>query len=108
MTSILLAAVGAASLLLLAEGWAAGPADTQVVPRIEMEDVPLTTAIRDLARQARLNILLDPKLSEPPFRGLKVSVRWENVTAREALLALLDNYGLVLVESVSRAPSRTR
>jgi hypothetical protein len=29
---------------------------------------------------------------------MTVSVRWENVTAREALSALLDNYGLVLVE----------
>jgi len=70
-----------------------------------MEKVPLTDAIRQLARQARLNILLDPRLSAAPFDRMTVSIRWENVTAQEALAALLDNYGLVLVESRQSIPS---
>jgi len=69
-----------------------------VLPLIEIENVLLPEAIRQLARQAHLNVLLDPRLAEPPLARLTVSVRWENVTAREALVALLDNYGLVLVE----------
>ena len=77
---------------------AAPPANNDVIPLIEMENVLLTDAIRQLARQARLNIVLDPRLSEAPFARLTVSVRWQGVTAREALVALLHNYGLVLVE----------
>jgi hypothetical protein len=85
--------------------WAAPPAKNEVIPLIEMEKVPLTDAIRQLARQARLNILLDPRLSAAPFDRMTVSIRWENVTAQEALAALLDNYGLVLVESRQSIPS---
>jgi len=78
---------------------AAPPGKDEVVPLIEMEQVPLTDAIRQLARQARLNILLDPRLSAATYDRMTVSIRWENVTAREALEALLDNHGLELVES---------
>ena len=74
-------------------------AKDEVIPLIEMKDTPLPDAIRQMARQARLNILLDPRLSEPPFDRMTVTIRWQDVTAREALTALLDNYGLVLVES---------
>lgn len=76
------------------------------VPVIEMDKVPLADAIRQLARQAQLNILLDPKLSEPPFAGMTVSIRWEGVSAKEALIALLDNYGLRLVETGRPSPGR--
>jgi hypothetical protein len=75
------------------------PAKEEVIPLIELENVPLTDALRQMARKARLNILLDPKLSAPPYNRMTVSVRWQEVTAREALDALLDNYGLVLVAS---------
>ena len=33
-----------------------------VIPLIVMDDVPLTDAIRNLARQAGLNYMLDPKI----------------------------------------------
>lgn len=46
-----------------------------------------------------MNVILDPRVSQAPYRDMKVSVRWENVTAREGLIALVDNYDLVLVES---------
>ncbi len=75
------------------------PAQDEVIPVLEMENVPLTEAIRKLASKARLNILLDPGLSAPPFDRVTVSFRWHHVTAREALDALLDNHDLVLVES---------
>jgi hypothetical protein len=77
-------------------------------PVIEMDKVPLSEAIRQLARQAQLNILLDPRLSEPPFAGINVSIRWEGVSAKEALVALLDNYGLVLVEAARPHPAPAR
>ena len=77
-----------------------------VIPLIQFQDVPLTTAIENLARQAGINYLLDPKIGygQPDANGQvkaepTLSIRWENITAEHALLALLDNYGLQLVPS---------
>ena len=78
---------------------AAPTKDDELIPLIEMRDAPLTEAIRQLARKAHLNILLDPRLSDAPYDRMTVSIRWQNVAARDALTALLDNYGLVLVET---------
>jgi len=75
----------------------------EVIPVIEMREVPLTEAIRQVARIARMNVILDPRLSQAPYNSMTVSVRWEKVTGREALIALLDNYDLALIES-SRSP----
>ena len=70
-----------------------------------MDDVPLTDAIRNLARQAGINYQLDPKMGygQPGADGKtmaqpNVSIRWENITAEQALTALLGNYDLQLVE----------
>jgi type II secretory pathway component GspD/PulD (secretin) len=75
------------------------------IPLIQFQDVPLTTAIENLARQAGINYLLDPKIGygQPDQNGQikaepTLSIRWENVTAEQALLALLDNYNLQLIE----------
>jgi type II secretory pathway component GspD/PulD (secretin) len=84
---------------------AAEVAETLSIPLIQFQDVPITTAIENLARQADINYLLDPKIgygqadqngqikAEPTL-----SIRWENITAEHALMALLDNYSLQLVE----------
>jgi type II secretory pathway component GspD/PulD (secretin) len=75
-----------------------------VIPTIVMDEVPLTDAIKNLARQAGLNYILDPKVSfGPPGPDGKtvvpnISIRWENVTAEQALTTLLTTYGLQLVE----------
>ena len=73
---------------------------------IQFQDVPITTAIESLARLAGINYLLDPKIGygQPDATGeIKpeptLSIRWEHVTAEQALEALLDNYGLQLVEN---------
>ena len=73
------------------------------IPLIQFQDVPITTAIENLARQAGINYLIDPKIGygQPDQNGQikpepTLSIRWENVTAEQALLALLDNYGLQL------------
>ena len=73
---------------------------------ISLQDVPITTAIEALARQAGINYLLDPKIGygQPDQNGQTkpeptLSVRWENVTPQQALLALLDNYSLQIVEN---------
>ncbi len=81
------------------------PQSGTIIPLIVMDDVPLTDAIRNLARQAEINYMLDPsigygqvgadgKVTPQP----SVSIRWENITAGQALTALLNNYSLQLVE----------
>lgn len=76
-----------------------------VVPTIMMTDAPLTQAIDLLARQAKINYIIDPKVSfgPPGPRGEPapapvISFRWENVTAQQALSTLLTTYGLQMVE----------
>jgi len=85
---------------------AAEPAPTAAVgiPQIKFSDVPITTAIENLARLADINYMLDPKIGYglPDASGqVKVeptlSIRWENITAENALIALLDNYSLQLI-----------
>lgn len=76
-----------------------------VVPTIMMTDAPLTQAIDLLARQAKINYIVDPKVTfgPPGPRGEPapapvISFRWENVTAQQALSTLLTTYGLQMVE----------
>jgi len=84
-----------------------------VVLPIQFQDVPITTAIENLARLANINYLLDPKIGygQPDQNGQikaepTISVRWENVSARQALLAVLDNYNLQLVEDTKTKIAR--
>jgi type II secretory pathway component GspD/PulD (secretin) len=75
---------------------AGGEKKDETVPLIVIDDVPLTDAIRNLARQSNLNFQFDPRVttSNQP----NVSIRFENVSAHEALQAVLDNYSLAMVK----------
>jgi len=75
---------------------AGGDKKDETVPLIVIDDVPLTDAIRNLARQSNLNFQFDPRVttSNQP----NVSIRFENVSAHEALQAVLDNYSLTMVK----------
>ena len=91
----------------------AAPQPGAVIPLIVMDDVPLTDAIKNLARQAGLNYMLDPKVAfgqigadGKPIPQPTVSIRWENVTAQQALNALLSNYNLQLVEDTKSKIAR--
>jgi type IV pilus assembly protein PilQ len=66
----------------------------EIMHLIVLDDVPLADAIRTLARQSNLNFQFDPKVmaSNQPM----VTIRFENVTAEEALEAVLDNHNLQL------------
>ena len=64
---------------------------------IVIDDTPLLDAIRNLARQAGLNLIIDPKVAygqpDPAKPGSvtaqpNVSIRWENITAEQALGAI--------------------
>ena len=87
-----------------ADSAAPTPVPAASIPLIQFSDVPITTAIENLARQANINYMLDPKIGygQPDANGqIKVepqmSIRWENISAENALIALLDNYGLQLI-----------
>jgi len=68
----------------------------EVIPLLVIDDAPLTDAIRNLARQAGLNFQFDPKVSSS--NQPNISLRFENVSASEALTAVLENHGLTLVQ----------
>ena len=83
---------------------AVAPATPSKIPLIEFREVLLTTAIDNLARQAGINYILDPKVGygQPDERGQirsqpNITIRWENLTAEQALNALIGTYGLQLV-----------
>jgi len=89
----------------VAPGQVARPSDstTNQIPLIQFTDVPITTGIENLARQAGLNYLLQPGLyTYQPGGGPNpepmVSVTWKNITARDALDRLCYEHDLKLVD----------
>src|SRR6266404_1682728 len=85
-----------------------GNETNKVIPVILVDDVRLDDAIKHIAAQANLKVTLDPRLSVTSSGGRgrafpTVSFRWENLTARQALAALLDNYDLTMVEDPTTA-----
>jgi len=107
-TNVAATSTGTASTPAADETSQAVPPAASTMPPIVFQDVPLTTAIETLARLANINYLLDPSINystsdQSQNGGGKaeptLSVRWENVTYQQALVALLDNYGLQMVEN---------
>lgn len=91
----------------------AEPATPGKIPLIEFREVLLTTAIDNLARQAGINYILDPKVGygQPDERGQiraqpNITIRWENLTAEQALNALIGTYGLQLTTDNKSGISR--
>jgi len=61
-----------------------------IIPRVVFNGVPLRNAITALAKQVGPSVSFDPAL--PLQIDPDVTVKWANVTARQALEVLLDNY----------------
>jgi type II secretory pathway component GspD/PulD (secretin) len=87
-------------------GTNAPAAEAEIELPITFQDVPITTAIETLARLANVNYLMDPKIryGQPDANGKAtpepmLSIHWEKVTARQALAAVLDNYGLQMIQN---------
>ncbi len=84
-----------------------GTNTSSIIPLLVMDSVSLTEAVTQLARSASLAVSLDPKLSATAFDAQgTVSFRWERITARQALAALLDNYDLVMIEDAATSAAR--
>jgi type II secretory pathway component GspD/PulD (secretin) len=69
------------------------------VPVIQMQDVPLTMVIENLGRQAGTNFMIDPRITDDGRGNTPVTLRWENMTAMDALARLLKERGLFIVEN---------
>ena len=81
-----------------------------VIPRIVYDDVPLNIALTTLISQGHVNAVLDPQVSgeaspaPPDFKMTMmpdVSVRWHNLTARQAIVEICEVYRLVIVKGSS-------
>jgi hypothetical protein len=79
-----------------------GTETNQIVPLIDFDEIPLDTAIKKLAAHANVAVVLDPAIlpaspgRTPGGRIPTVTLRWENLSGKQALAALLDNYGLMM------------
>ena len=92
------------AVLTAAADAVSGSGSSQEAGTINIPEAPLTDVVSTLARQANINFQFDPKVTGgvgadgKPMPQPIVSIRWENVTALQALEALLNNHNLVLVQ----------
>ncbi len=92
----------------------ANAAPEEIAAVIEFNsDTTLPQAVQTLARSAGINIQFDPVLinatkpdGTPMPAPVVNAVRWENITPKQALNALLDNYNWRLVQDVNTGISR--
>lgn len=87
----------------IADGTWVASGTNATIPLIQMEDAPLDRALTQLAEKAQLTLVLNPRLSSPSFVPGKpptpkptVSMRWQNLTARQAIAALCENFDLTI------------
>ena len=80
-------------------------ATNTVLPLIEFADVPINVTLDNLIQQAGINVALDPKLSNPFNSAAQtviqlptVSFRWQNMTAKQVIIAICENYNLAIVK----------
>src|SRR5215470_5833555 len=79
--------------------------NSDVIPLIVMDDVPLTDAIKSLLRQADILYILDPRVPGSSLgpgrykRPPSITIRWTNLTAQQALKQLLASNNLVMIEN---------
>ena len=74
------------------------------LPLIQFADVPITLGISNLALQARIGVTLDPKIGygQPDQNGQikrepNLSLQCTNITAKGALVFILNKYNLQLI-----------
>jgi len=79
-----------------------------VVPLIVVNDVPLLNVLEHMGRQAGRTMFFDPAVKSAFDEGSEIHLRWEDLTARQALAAVLDNYGLVMFENVAAGTAMIR
>jgi len=97
-----------ALVLLAAPLWKSNAAG-DTTPTVEMDNVPLSDAIRNVSRQMELNYIIHPRLLSPGgslFSDPPITVRWRNITAEAALQRLLKEHGLAIVTNSATTVAR--
>jgi hypothetical protein len=79
--------------------------DTNVLPSVRMMDAPLAVAITEVAKRGHIDVRIDPKISDVVFtpghsvvQPSTVSIGWKNISAKQALIALCENYDLIVAK----------
>jgi hypothetical protein len=70
----------------------------EIIPIIEFKEVPLDIALVNLIHQSAVDIKIDPRITAD---YATLSIRWENITAKQAILALCNNYDLDIVKDAT-------
>lgn len=82
-----------------------GNGTNAVIHVIEMQSVSIGTALKRLASRAGIKLVVDPKLFKfsdtEVVSSTIISFRWESVTARQAVIAICENFGLDLVKDAT-------
>jgi hypothetical protein len=86
-------------------------AGDEVLPVVDFDDVAVADGIQTLASHAGLRIRFDPRLTN--LQDIPhLTFKWRNVTARQALKALLDNSGWQITQfpgnAIFRIEARNR
>lgn len=84
-------------------------ADTNnLLPQIILNGVPLAEAMQKLARQIQLKLVFDATFLSSALASADsvVHVSWQNISPRQALIALCENYGIRLVEDPAASTAR--
>jgi hypothetical protein len=68
--------------------------DTNVIPLIQFEDVPVSAGLENLSEQARFKCTYSPRIDDKPW----ANIRWTKITAAKAFAALCQNYDLEVVK----------
>lgn len=100
MKSVIGLLICATAMLLCGIGRAQS-STTNIVPLVEMRQVPIGSAINNLARQAGINYLVDRRLVQTwtGTREPAATCKLQNLTARDALQQVLAVHKLALVEN---------
>jgi hypothetical protein len=67
-----------------------------VIPLISFNAVPMDVGLQHLAREVGPDISIDPGFADALYPEL--NFRWQKLTAKQALVALCRNYGLLIVK----------
>jgi hypothetical protein len=76
------------------------------IPVIQFESVPLDVGITNLACAAGITYVLDSNVISELAALPSVSIRWEYLTARQGLLALLNKYNFQLIDDPKTGVAR--
>ncbi len=75
------------------------------IPVIQMQSVSIGTALKRLARSAGLTVVIDPELFKfsdaEAVASTIISLHWEGVTPRQAIIAVCENFGLDIVKDAT-------